>query len=134
MVLVDSNVLLDVATRDPVWFAWSSAQLAPLIQAGEAAINPIIYSELAPGFTCEQELDDTLLPPACFHRLALPYAAAFPVARAFVAYRKAGGAKTAPLPDFLIGAHAEVEGHTILTRDAVRYRSYFPAVNLICPP
>lgn len=134
MVLVDTNVLLDVATRDPEWFAWSSAQLAPLINAREAAINPIIYSELAPAFTSEQELENTLLPAACFHRLPLPYKAAFPAARAFVRYRKSGGTKTSPLPDFFIGAHAEVEGHSILTRDAARFRSYFPAVTLICPP
>lgn len=134
MVLVDTNVLLDVATRDPLWFAWSSSQLAPLINAGSAAINLIIYSELAPGFASEQELDNTLLPPASFHRLPLPYAAAFPADRAFVSYRKAGGTKTSPLPDFFIGAHAEVEGHTILTRDAARYRSYFPNVKLICLP
>lgn len=134
MVLVDTNILLDAATRDPVWFAWFSSKLAPVINAGEAAINPIIYSELAPGFASEHELDSTLLPPDCFHRLHLPYAAAFPAARAFIAYRKSGGARTSPLPDFFIGAHAEVEGHTILTRDTARYRSYFPAVKLICPP
>ena len=134
MVLVDTNILLDVATRDPVWFAWSSAQLSPVINSGEAAINPIIYSELAPGYASEQELDRYLVPLAHFTRLSLPYAAAFPAARAFAAYRQAGGSKTSPLPDFFIGAHAEVEGHTLLTRDPARYRKYFPGVKLICPP
>ena len=134
MVLVDTNVLLDVATRDPAWLAWSSAALAPVINAGEAAINPIIYAELAPGYATEQDLDRDLVPPFEFTRLPLPYAAAFPAARAFAEYRKAGGIKTSPLPDFFIGAHAEVEGHTLLTRDPARYRKHFPSVKLICPP
>ncbi len=133
MVLIDANVLLDVATRDPKWFSWSMSQLAPLINAREAAINPIIYSELAPGYTSEKELDVNLVPPTTFKRLPLPYAAAFPASRAFLAYRKAGGTRTAPLPDFFIGAHAEVEGHRILTRDPSRYRKHFPNVKLICP-
>ena len=109
------------------------AQLEPIINAGEAAINPIIYAELAPAYTSAAELDANLVPPADFHRLALPYSAAFPAARAFAAYRKAGGTRTAPLPDFFIGAHAEVENLTILTRDPARYRTHFPRVRLICP-
>lgn len=133
MVLVDTNVLLDIATRDAVWFDWSSRQLAPLINAREAAVNPIIYAELAPHFRDERELDLNLLPPATFKRLPLPYAAGFPAARAFVAYRKAGGIKSAPLPDFLIGGHAEADGLTLLTRDAKRYQTYFPNVKLIAP-
>ena len=123
MVLVDANVILDIATNDPRWFDWSSAQLQPLIDAGEAAISPIIYAEL----------DATIVPTGDFLRLPLPYAAAIPAARAFAAYRRAGGAKTSPLPDFFIGAHAEVENLTLLTRDATRYRTYFPNVRLICP-
>ena len=132
-MLVDSNILLDVSTNDPRWFAWSSAQLEPLINTLEAAINPIIYAELAPSFASAAELDSELVPPGDFHRLALPYAAAFPAARAFAAYRRAGGVKTSPLPDFFIGAHAEVENIPILTRDPARYRTYFPTVRLICP-
>ena len=133
MVLVDTNVLLDISTKDPVWFEWSSAQLEPIINAGEAAINPNIYAELAPAYSTAAELDARLVPLADFHRLTLPYAAAFPAARAFVAYRKAGGTRTSPLPDFFIGAHAEVENLVILTRDPVRYRTHFPEVRLICP-
>ena len=133
MVLVDSNVLLDISTQDPRWLAWSSAQLEPLVNAGEAAINPIIYAELAPAFSSALELDAKLVPHGDFHRLPLPYAAAFPAARAFLAYRRAGGTRISPLPDFFIGAHAEAEAIQLLTRDPVRYRTYFPNVRLICP-
>ena len=133
MVLVDTNVLFDIATRDAVWFDWSSAQLAPLIDFREAAINPVIYAELAPLYRSERELDLNLVPPSDFRRLPLPYLAGFPAARAFQAYRKSGGQRSAPLPDFFIGAHAEAEGLALLTRDASRYMTYFPKVKLICP-
>lgn len=133
MVLVDTNVLSDIATRDPVWFPWSSAQLSRIVNAREAAINPVIYAELAPLYHSARELDLNLVPPSDFRRLLLPFSAGFPAARAFQAYRKAGGQKTAPLPDFFIGAHAEAEGLVLLTRDAARYRTYFPKVKLICP-
>lgn len=109
MVLVDTNVLLDISTKDPNWFAWASAQLEPLINAREAAITPVIHAELAPAFSSADELDSRLVPPGDFHRLPLPYAAAFPAARAFAAYRRSGGIRTLPLPDFFIGAHAEVD-------------------------
>ena len=131
---MDTNVLLDVATRDPLWFEWSSEQLIKVINKREGAINPVIYAELAPCYRNERELDMSLVPAKHFKRLALPYAAAFPAARAFAAYRKAGGTRLAPLPDFFIGAHAESEGHRLLTRDPTRYRTYFPKVKLICPP
>lgn len=133
MVLVDTNVLLDIATRDANWFAWSAGQLAPLIDAREAAINPVIYAELAPLYRDARDLDLNLVPSSDFRRLHLPYSAGFPAARAFQAYRQAGSQRSAPLPDFFIGAHAEAEGLTLLTRDARRYRIYFPNVRLICP-
>jgi predicted nucleic acid-binding protein len=133
MVLVDTKVLLDVATQDPVWFSWSSVQLAPLVDARKAAINPVIYAELAPLYRDARELDLNLVPPSDFRRLPLPFSAGFPASRAFQAYRKAGGQRLAPLPDFFIGAHAEAEGLTLLTRDPTRYRTYFPKVKLICP-
>jgi predicted nucleic acid-binding protein len=133
MVLVDTNVLLDIATRDPVWFAWSVKQVKPLVNQRRAAINPVIYAELAPCYQNARELDFQLVPPRDFKRLALPYAAAFPASRSFQTYRKAGGERTSPLPDFFIGAHAEVENLTLLTRDVERYRTYFPGVKLICP-
>jgi predicted nucleic acid-binding protein len=133
MVLVDTNVLVDVATQDPVWFQWSSGQLAGLINSREAAINPVIYAELAPLYGTARDLDLNLVPPSNFRRLPLPFSVGFPAARAFQAYRKAGGQRTAPLPDFFIGAHAEAEGLVLLTRDGTRYRTYFPKVKLICP-
>ncbi len=133
MVLVDTNVLLDIATEDPDWFEWSSAQLSIVINAQEAAINPIIYAELAPLYASERELDLNLVPPGNFRRLLLPFSSGFPAARAFQSYREAGGQRTSPLPDFFIGAHAEAEGFTLLTRDPRRYRTYFPEVKLICP-
>ncbi len=132
MFLFDTNVLLDIATRDRVWENWSAARVAEAVNRGEAAINPIIYAELLPAFDDEDALDH-FLPPALFKRLPLPYAAAIPAARAFAAYRKNGGIKTSPLPDFYIGGHAETQGFTLVTRDTARYRSYFPKVKLIAP-
>ena len=133
MVLIDTNVLIDVVTKDPSWFEWSSSQVVKLIDKREAAINPVIFTELAPNYEDEKQLDQGLLKPTLFKRLQLPYSSAFPTSRAFIKYKNAGGKKTSPLPDFFIGGHAEAEGHVILTRDAGRYRSYFPAVRLITP-
>ena len=133
MVLVDTNVLLDIATRDENWFEWSAEQLAPLIETRNAAINPVIYTELAPLYRDARDLDLNLVPASDIRRLPLPYSCAFATARAFQAYRKDGGTRTSPLPDFFIGAHAEAEGLKLLTRDAKRYRTYFPSVELICP-
>ncbi len=133
MVLIDTNVLLDIATRDPNWFDWSSKQLSKIIKAKKAAINPIIYAELAPQFHNERELDLRLLPQHLFKRLPLPYAAAFPAARAYMQYRKTDGKRTSPLPDFFIGAHAEADGLKLLTRDPARYLTYFPQIELIYP-
>lgn len=133
MILVDTNVLLDIATRDEHWFDWSAGHLAPMIENREAAINPIIYTELAPLYSSPRDLDLNLVPPSDFRRLPLPYSCAFVAARAFLEYRKDGGTRTAPLPDFFIGAHAEAEGLTLLTRDSRRYRTYFPTIPLICP-
>lgn len=133
MILIDTNVFVDLWTEDPVWGAWSEQALGRAAERGPLAVNPIIYAELCLGFARESLLDEAL-ENAGVRRLALPYRAAWPAASAFGAYRRRGGRRTAPLPDFFIGAHALVEGHTLLTRDAQRYRTYFPKLRLIAPP
>jgi len=132
MILVDSNVIIDVLTGNPVWQAWSEAALSDAADRDEIGINPIIYAEIASGFATIVELDRHLGVGA-FHRLPLPYEAGFVAGRAFVEYRRRGGVRTSPLPDFYIGAHAAVSGLSLLTRDARRYASYFPRVRLISP-
>ena len=130
--LVDSNVLLDVLTEDPRWSAWSMEALAAQADREVLAINPIIYAEVSIGFVRIEEVD-AALPPSTFHRLALPWDAAFLAGKCFLAYRKRRGARASPLPDFYIGAHASVSGMTLLTRDAARYRTYFPRLKMIAP-
>jgi predicted nucleic acid-binding protein len=128
--LVDANVLLDILTEDEHWFEWSESALVAAAAKGELAINPIVYAEVAVGFATIEELDESL---ADFQRLPLPYEAGFLAARCFVRYRRAGGARRSPLPDFYIGAHAAVAGLELLTRDAARYRTYFPRLTIIAP-
>lgn len=130
MRMLDSNVLLDIVTADPKWLEWSSEQFKAAAAEGQVLINPIIYAELAPAFESQAALDRWLR-PSLFNRLRLPFEAGWSAAQAFVAYRDRGGAKTAPLPDFYIGAHAEFAGLTLVTRDASRYRTYFPKLKLI---
>lgn len=132
-VLVDSNVLLDVLTADPRWYDWSAAQLDALAAEGEPCINPIIYAEVSVGFERIEELDQAL-PPDVFTRLPLPWEAGFLAGKSFLRYCRAKGARTAPLPDFYIGAHAAIDGLALLTRDARRYRTHYPRLELICPP
>lgn len=132
MVLVDANVLIDVFTDDPGWRVWSAEALRRAALQEELAINPIIYAEIAAGFGQEAQLERALkLWPLV--RLELPYAAGFLAAQAFVRYRREGGTRRAPLPDFYIGAHAQVQGLGLLTRDATRFRSYFPELRLMSP-
>ena len=132
MILVDSNVIIDVLFGDPVWATWSAERLSAAADSDEIAINPIIYAELASGFSTMADLDRRL-EAGPFRRLELPYAAGFAAGWAFVEYRRRGGARTSPLPDFYIGAHAAASGLTLLTRDARRYTNYFPKVRLISP-
>lgn len=132
MVLVDSSVLLDVITDDPDWVEWSAAQLVRRVDRGGVAINPIVYAEVSIVYAEAGELD-RLLAGLELARLDLPWDAAFLAGKAFVAYRRRGGARSAPLPDFYIGAHALVAGIPLLTRDAARYRTYFPKLKLISP-
>lgn len=131
-VLVDTNVILDILTDDPVWAEWAIGQLERLATSARLAINPIIYSELAVGFTAPDELD-TVLAQMAFEYEDVPRAALFLAAAAFRRYRAGGGVKRSPLPDFYIGAHAQAAGYVLLTRDATRYRTYFPQVELISP-
>lgn len=131
-LMLDTNVLLDILTADPKWLAWSTARFREASVTGPVPINPIIYAELAPGFDSRADLDHWLQ-PSRFKRLPLPYEAGFRAGHAFVDYRRRGGAKTSPLPDFYIGAHAETAGFTLVTRDTDRYRTYFPRLKLITP-
>ncbi len=131
--LIDTNVILDVLTADPAWSGWSSATLMRCAELGTVAINPIIYAELAVGFARIEDLD-AALPASDWQRLPLPWAAGFVAGRSFGEYRRRGGARNAPLPDFYIGAHAAVEGLTLVTRDVGRYRTYFPRLEIVAPP
>ena len=130
-VMVDSNVIFDITNDDPVWADWSDAQITAC-QPGGLLINPLIYTELCTDAGTTAEVDKLLLALKLELR-ELSREAMFLTAKAFLKYRRQGGTKTAPLPDFFIGAHAQVLGIPILTRDAGRYTSYFPGVQLICP-
>jgi predicted nucleic acid-binding protein len=132
-VLVDANVLLDVLTADPVWCAWSISALQHARASGPVVINQIVCAEIAPAFNFDWQKLDTWLLPSSFIREGLPFAASVVAASAHKAYRSNGGKKDSPLPDFYIGAHAQVSGYTLLTRDIGRYRTYFASVPLITP-
>jgi hypothetical protein len=131
-VLVDANVILDVATEDPRWSDWSASMLAECADSGILIINPIIYAEVSVGFDRIEELDEAL-PADAFRRDPLPWEAAFLAGKCFLAYRRRGGTRRSPLPDFYIGAHAAVKGLPLLTRDPKRYRTYFPHLILLAP-
>ena len=131
-VLVDSNVILDVVTEDPRWGEWSSSMLASCAETGMLVINPIIYAEVSVGFERIEELED-ILPADSFRRDPLPWEAAFLAGKCFLTYRRRGGTRRSPLPDFYIGAHAAIAGLPLLTRDPRRYRTYFPQLSLLAP-
>jgi len=131
-VLVDSNVILDVLTEDPQWFEWSAQRVTDHADQGMLVINPLIYAEISIGFNQVEELE-AALPNDFFRRDPLPYEAAFLAGQSFLEYRRRGGDRRSPLPDFYIGAHAAVTGMPLLTRDVNRYRTYFPSVQLITP-
>ena len=133
MLLVDTNVLVDVFQDDPEWADWSLRQLRAQSQVHELAINPVIYAELSLNFDSVAALD-TALDGLALQFRDLPRPALFLAGRAFVKYRRTGGRKTSVLADFFVGAHAAVTGWGIITRDARRYRNYFPRVVLLCPP
>lgn len=132
MVLVDTSVLVDVTTDDAVWGEWSATQLAEAINQNEIAINPIIFAEFSLAYARERDAENVLT-TLKVSRLDLPWSCAFLAGKAYALYRSRGGAKAQPLPDFFIGAHAAVNGLTVLTRDPRRIREYFPKVKLIAP-
>jgi predicted nucleic acid-binding protein len=119
-------------TEDPQWFAWSGETLAECAESSALAINPLVYAEVSIRFDRIEELQDAL-PEEDFLRLPLPWEAAFLAGKCFVRYRRRRGARRSPLPDFYIGAHAAVAGLVLLTRDATRYRNYFPGLEIIAP-
>jgi predicted nucleic acid-binding protein len=131
-VLVDSNVLLDIATNDPNWSDWSGRALAECAEDTTLIINPIIYAEVSIGYTTIEALDASL-PITLYQREALPWEAGFLAGKCFLLYRRRGGLRNSPLPDFYIGAHAAIGRLALLTRDAARYRSYFPTIEIFAP-
>lgn len=132
-ILVDSNILLDLLENDPQWYDWSAEELRKAAEDSILIINPVIYAEISVGFERIEELEE-VLKPEMFQRQPIPWEAAFLAGKCFYRYRKLGGVRRSPLPDFFIGAHAAVNGLTLLTRDATRYRTYFPSLTLIAPP
>jgi len=130
--LVDTNVLFDFLSEDDDWSDWSSAMLADAAERGRVVINPVVYAEVSVRYERIEDLNEAL-PSQFFVHAPLPWEAAFVAAKAFDKYRRRGGAKRSPLPDFFIGAHAAVVGMTLLTRDARRYRAYFPKLRIISP-
>ena len=130
--LVDTNILFDYLNKDSEWFEWSAAMMAEAAETGTLAINAIIYAEISVRYDRMDDLDNAL-PSDDFIRAPLPWEAAFLAAKAFERYRRHGGTRRSSLPDFFIGAHAAVTGMTLLTRDARRYRTYFPKLRIMAP-
>lgn len=131
-ILVDSNVLVDLLTDDPVWANWSTDAFSACMEYGRLVIDTTVYAELAVRYDTIEMLEQ-MIDSAGLEREHVPWSAAYLAGKAFVHYRKSGGARRSPLPDFYIGAHAAVAGMQLLTRDASRYRTYFPTVELIAP-
>ena len=132
MTLIDTNILLDLVTDDPQWADWSVDQLDAAALNGPLVINDVVYAELSVRFATIEALD-ALLEETGMALVAMPRPALFLAGKAFQRYRAAGGLRTGVLPDFFIGAHAAVTGMTLLSRDAQRYRSYFPKIDLVTP-
>lgn len=132
MLLVDTNVLVDVLENDPQWAAWSIGQLRAQCKVHTLAINPVIYAEVSLTFSTVEALDKAIKNME-LSMLEIPRSALFLAGKAFVRYRREGGIKNYVLADFFIGAHAAVAGYPVLTRDTRRYRSYFPSVTLVAP-
>jgi predicted nucleic acid-binding protein len=131
-VLVDSNVLLDVATNDPNWSDWSGRALPECAEHATLIINPIIFAEVSIGYATIEALE-AALPTTLYKREPLPWEAGFLAGKCFLSYRRRGGLRNSPLPDFYIGAHAAIAQLALLTRDAARYRTYFPTIEILAP-
>lgn len=130
--LVDTNVLIDVFHTPSAFTEWSTAQLAAARANGPLLINPLIFAEMAAGYATSEDLESALA-PSLFRREELPWDAAFAAGHAFLQYRRSGGDRHSPLPDFYIGAHAMVRDYRLLSRDAAKYRTYFPLLSIISP-
>src|SRR5690606_34838426 len=126
-----SSILLDIATEDPTWFEWSSRTLAEIGDSSRLVINAVVFAEVSVGYAGIEEMEAVLSPE--IQREPITDEMAFLAGKAYVAYRRRGGSKLSPLPDFFIGAHAAVSGYRLVTRDPVRIRTYFPTVRLITP-
>jgi predicted nucleic acid-binding protein len=131
-VLIDANVLLDVMTEDARWLQGSAEAIGRAADRYRLVINPVIFAEVSMRFSRIEDLD-AALPKTMLDREAIPYEAAFLAGKSYLAYRRRGGTRRSPLPDFFIGAHAAVAGYLLMTRDATRYRTYFPKLPLIVP-
>lgn len=131
-VLVDSNVLIDILGDDARWFEWSAAALRGAVESSRLILNPLVFAEVSVGFAALEALDEALSGDY-WAREELPWEAAFLAGKCYLEYRRKGGQKRSPLPDFYIGAHAAVRGYRLLTRDPSRYRTYFPKLELIAP-
>jgi predicted nucleic acid-binding protein len=132
MLLVDTNVLVDILQNDPQWADWSIAQMRAQSSLHALVINPIIYAEVSLSFSTIEALDD-VVGTLALELLEIPRPALFLAAKAFAQYRRRGGSKLQVLPDFFIGAHAAVEGWPLLTRDARRFKTYFPTLEVLAP-
>ena len=132
MLLVDTNVLVDVLQDDPQWAGWSIGQLRAQAKIHELVINPVVYAELSLSFSTFESLDRVVATMQLALR-EIPRPALFLAGKAYLQYRRRGGSKAQVLPDFFIGAHAAVEGWPLLTRDAGRFRTYFPSLEVVAP-
>jgi hypothetical protein len=132
-VLVDSNIILDIATNDPKWSEWSGSALSECAEHTALVINPIIYAEVSIGYTTIEALNSAL-PSNVYQREPLPWEAGFLAGKCFLVYRRRGGSRNTPMPDFYIGAQAAIEHLALLTRDAARFQTYFPKLEILSPP
>lgn len=132
MILVDSNIFLDIFTNDPIWYEWSSNKLSEFFEKQSVVINPIIYAEISIGFKKIEEMEEAL-PFESIQCLPLTKEVSFLAGKCFLKYKQNRGQKNSTLPDFFIGAHASILNIPLLTRDANRYNTYFPKLKVISP-